>query len=155
MAAVVLAACAADDRADKAAETDTQDTAVRPIPTGTEAPMPELDPQFRQDFRVAYGAVLWRMMLLRWCDARWKRPAETAAAEARLAAINALAIRLGLQPEMDQAGTDNARQMAIMRLDVHCNLGFDPTHASAIEGLAALEKRMRDLPEASPRQGSV
>ena len=97
---------------------------------------------FREDFRTAYGSVLWRMMLLRWCNARWDRPKETAELELRLAAIDAEAIRRGLKPQMEQAADDNARQMAIMRLDTMCSGGFEPSRASAERGLAELERFM-------------
>ena len=100
-------------------------------------------PQFREDFRTAYRSVLWTMMVLRWCNARWDRPKETAAAESRLAAIDAKAIRRGLKPQMEQAASDNAQQMAVMRLDVRCSGGFDPAHARADRALTELERLMR------------
>jgi len=103
---------------------------------------------FREKFRTAYGSVLWTMMVLRWCDRKWVRPKETAAAEARLKAIDEEAVRLGLRPQMDQAAHDKAQQMATMRLDVHCSGGFDPFHASADRALTKLERLMRS------RQGS-
>ena len=98
---------------------------------------------FHEDFRIAYGSVLWTMMVLRWCDRRWTRPSETAAAEARLRAIDEQAVKLGLRPQMDQAAQDNAQQMAIMRLDVHCNGGFERFHASAERALAKVERLIR------------
>lgn len=97
---------------------------------------------FREDFRTAYGSVLWRMMLLRWCNARWDRPKETAELESRLAVIEAEAIRRGLKRQMEQAASDNARQMATMRLDAMCNGGFEPSRASADRGLTELERFM-------------
>ena len=106
------------------------------------------DPQFREDFQTAYAAVLWSMMVLRWCDARWKRPVETAAAESRLAAIDKQATNMGLEPQMEQAADDNARQMATMRLDTMCTGGFDPFHARAEKALAEIERLIRG------RQGS-
>ena len=98
---------------------------------------------FHEDFQTAYGSVLWTMMVLRWCDRRWARPKETAAAEARLKAIDEQAVKLGLRPQMDQAAQDNARQMATMRLDVHCNGGFDRFHASAERALTKVERLFR------------
>jgi hypothetical protein len=100
------------------------------------------DSLFRDDFRTAYGSVLWTMMVLRWCNARWDRPKETAALESRLAAIDAEAIRRGLKPQMEQAAGDNARQMATMRLDTMCNGGFEPSRASAERALTELERFM-------------
>jgi len=101
-----------------------------------------VDPQFREDFQTAYAAVLSSMMVLRWCDARWKRPEETAAAESRLAAIDKQATNMGLEPQMEQAADDNARQMATMRLDTMCSGGFDPFHARAERALDELERLM-------------
>ena len=98
---------------------------------------------FHEDFRTAYGSVLWTMMVLRWCNDRWNRPKETAAAEARFKAIKAQAIRRGLKPQMDQAAQDNARTMAVMRLDVRCNLGFARPHANAKQALTKVERLMR------------
>jgi hypothetical protein len=95
---------------------------------------------FHEEFRMAYGSALWTMMVLRWCDGRWNRPVETAKAEARLKAINAKAVRRGLKPQMEQAAEDNARQMAVMRLDVHCSAGFDRSHANADRALAKTER---------------
>lgn len=109
--------------------------------TQDDKPMPG-DALFREDFRTAYGVVLWRMMLLRWCDARWDRPKETAELESRLAAINAEALRRGLKRQMEQAADDNARQMATMRLDTMCRGGFEPSRASAERGLTELERFM-------------
>ena len=83
------------------------------------------------------------MMVLRWCDQRWDRPRETAVAEARLAAIDARAIAMGLKPQMKQAANDNARKMAIMRLDTRCNGGFDRFHRSAKRALEGLEELMK------------
>ena len=100
---------------------------------------------FREDFRTAYASVLWSMMVLRWCDARWKRPRETAAAEARLAAIDAEATSRGLKPLMDQAAADNAGQMATMRLDTMCSGGFDEFHARAQRALDEMERLMAGL----------
>ncbi len=100
------------------------------------------DSLFREDFRTAYGAVLWRMMLLRWCNARWDRPKETAELESWLAKIDAEAIRRGLKRQMEQAASDNAKQMATMRLDAMCNDGFEPSRASAERGLTELERFM-------------
>ena len=102
---------------------------------------------FREDFRTAYGAVLWRMMLLRWCNARWDRPKETAELESRLAVIEAEAIRRGLKPQMVQAASDNAEQMATMRLDAMCNGGFEPSWVSAERGLTELERFMSSRTE--------
>jgi hypothetical protein len=111
------------------------------------------DSVFREDFRTAYGSVLWTMMVLRWCDARWKRPRETAAAEARLAAVDAEAIRRGLRPQMEQAANDNAQQMATMRLDAMCNGGFDDAHARAQQALDKLERLMAGLKDESKGSG--
>ncbi len=82
-------------------------------------------------------------MVLRWCNDRWNRPKETAAAEARFKAINAQAIRRGLKPQMDQAAQDNARKMAVMRLDVRCHGGFARPHANAKQALTKVERLMR------------
>ena len=98
---------------------------------------------FNEDFRTAYRSVLWTMMFLRWCDRRWERPKETAKAEARLAAIEGEAVRRGLKPQMDQAVQDNAQQMALMRLDVHCSGGFERPHASAQQALSKVERLLR------------
>jgi hypothetical protein len=97
---------------------------------------------FHEDFRTAYGSVLWTMMVLRWCNDRWNRPKETAAAEARFKAITARAIRRGLKRQMDQAAQDNARKMAVMRLDVRCNGGFARPHANAKQALTKVERLM-------------
>ena len=98
---------------------------------------------FHEDFRTAYGSVLWTMMVLHWCDRRWARPREMSAAEARLKAIDEQAVKLGLRPQMDQAAQGNAQQMATMRLDVHCNGGFDQFHARADRALTDIERLMR------------
>lgn len=98
---------------------------------------------FHAEFRTTYASVLWTMMMLRWCNDRWNRPMETAAAEARFKAITAVAIRRGLKPQMDQAARDNARQMAVMRLDVRCNGGFARPHANAKQALTKVERLMR------------
>jgi hypothetical protein len=82
------------------------------------------------------------MMVLRWCNARWDRPRETAEAEARLTVIDAEAIRRGLKAQMEQAAGDNGRQMATMRLDSMCNGGFEPAWARADRSLAELERFM-------------
>ena len=121
------------------------DGGVPPLPDREEAAAPAstLDAAFSEDFRRAYAAALWSMMVLRWCDERWNRPRLTAEAEARLAAINAIATRQGLKPIMDQAGRDNARAMATMRLDVRCNGGFDRFHAAALKALAEVERLLR------------
>ncbi len=109
--------------------------------------MPSTGPDFafQKEFRTAYASVLWSMMVLRWCNARWKRPQEAAEAEERLAAIGAEAIRRGLKPQMEQAADDNARQMATMRLDTMCGGGFDPFHARAQRALDELERLMTGL----------
>jgi hypothetical protein len=82
------------------------------------------------------------MMVLRWCDDRWKRPRERARAEARLAAIDAKAVGLGLRPEMELAASDNARKMATMRLDTRCSGGFDRSQEAAEKALTARERLM-------------
>lgn len=97
---------------------------------------------FQDEFRTAYASVLWSMMVLRWCDRRWVRPEETAAAEVRLKAIDEQAIKLGLKPQMDQAARDNAQQMATMRLDVHCSGGFERFYATANQSLSRMERLM-------------
>ena len=115
---------------------------------GTETGKPMIaDSLFRQDFRTAYASVLWTMMVLRWCDARWDRPRETAEVESRLAALDAQAIRRGLKPQIEQAAADNARMMATMRLDTRCNGGFEPSRASADRALTELERFMSDRRE--------
>ena len=98
---------------------------------------------FQAEFRTAYSSVLWTMMVLRWCDGRWHRPKETAAAEVRLKSINAEAIRRGLKLQMDRAAHDNAQQMATMRLDVHCNGGFDRSYDRAKAALTKMERLLR------------
>ena len=98
------------------------------------------DSLFREDFRLAYASVLWTMMDLRLCDARWNRPQERAKAEARLAAIDAQAVGLGLKPDMEQAAQDNAKMMATMRLDTSCNHGFERSQKSAEGALSELER---------------
>ena len=98
---------------------------------------------FHEEFRTAYASVLWTMMVLRWCDQRWVRPKETAAAEARLSAIDDQAVKLGLKAQMDEAAQFNAQQMATMRLDVHCSGGFERFHASAEQALAKVEQLLR------------
>ncbi len=117
--------------------------------------MPRTDPDsaFREQSQPAYASVLWSMMVLRWCDARWKRPQETAEAEARLAAIDAEAVNLGLKPQMDQAGRDNAEQMATMRLDTMCSGGFDRFHVNAQKALAELERLMTGRKPTSSASG--
>ena len=95
---------------------------------------------FQEEFRAAYGSVLWTMMFLRWCNGIWKHPRETAAAEARFRAINAQAIRRGLKRQMEQAADDNARQMAVMRLDIRCSGGFDRPHTNARRALTQVEQ---------------
>ena len=111
------------------------------------------DSAFREDFQTAYISVLWTMMFLRLCDARWKRPQETAAAEARLAAIDAEAIRRGLSPQMEQAANVKAQQMATMRLDTMCNGGFDDAHARAQQAIEKLERLMAGLTDESKASG--
>lgn len=111
------------------------------------------DSAFREDFQTAYISVLWTMMVLRWCDARWKRPQETAAAEARLAAVDVEAIRRGLKPQMERAASHNAQQMATMRLDAMCNGGFDDAHARALQALDRLERLMAGLKDESMGSG--
>ena len=81
-------------------------------------------------------------MVLRWCDDRWTRPRERAQSEARLAAIDAEADRLGLRPEMELAAQDNAQQMATMRLDTRCSGGFDRSQQAAEKALTGLEGLM-------------
>ncbi len=98
---------------------------------------------FHEEFRTAYGSVLWTMMVLRWCNDRWDRPRQTAAAEARLKAINSKAVRRGLGPQMRQAADDNARQMAVMRLDVRCSQGFERPHSQARNALSKAERLLR------------
>ena len=99
---------------------------------------------FREEFRTAYGSVLWTMMVLRWCNERWDRPKETAAAEARFKAISALAIRRDLKRQMNQAARDNARAMAVMRLDTRCNGGFNRSHAGTQRALSKAEHLLRN-----------
>jgi hypothetical protein len=123
-----------------------------PLPGGNEArtPMPKVDPLFAEDFTTSYTSVLWTMMFLSLCDKRWDRPRETAQLEARLAAIDAKAIGLGLKPAMEQAAHRKAQQMATMRFDTRCNGGFEKAYQSAkgalteIEGF--LERRAKQPP---------
>ena len=105
---------------------------------------------FQEEFRAAYRSALWTMMVLRWCDRRWDRPVQTAKAEARLRAVSRQAIRRGLKRQMEQAADDNARQMAVMRLDVRCTGGFDRFHASAQRALTGVEQLMRRPRRAQP-----
>ena len=109
--------------------------------TQDDKPMPG-NALFREDFRTAYGSVLWTMMFLRLCNARWDRPKETAELEARFASIEAQAISRGLKPRMEQAAADKAQQMATMRLDTQCHGGFERARASADRTLTELERMM-------------
>ena len=94
---------------------------------------------FGKTFRTAYASVLWNMMILRWCGARWDRHQDMVKSEARFAAIEAQAIRLELKEEMRQAAADNARAMATMRLDTRCNEGFGPARDRTERVLGELE----------------
>ena len=145
LAWIALASCSAEPVGNQ----------VVPLEPVAETKMPTAVPDSAslEDFRTAYGSVLWTMMVLRWCDARWKRPQETAAAEARLAAIDAEAISRGLKPQMEQAANDNAQQMATMRLDTMCNGGFDDFHARAQQALDKLERLMAGLKDESGASG--
>ena len=78
-------------------------------------------------------------MLLRWCDRRWVRPKETAAAETRLRAIDEQALSLGLKQQMEEAAHVNAQRMATMRLDVNCSGGFERFHVIADRALSDVE----------------
>ena len=140
MAGLALASCSSEPVGNETVPTQA------PTQAATEAELPTTGPdsEFREDFRTAYRSVLWTMMVLRWCDARWERPKQTAAAEARLATIDADAIRRGLKPQMEQAANDNAQQMATMRLDTMCSGGFDSSHARANQALDELERLMRE-----------
>ena len=128
---LALASCSSDSNSYQAPPTVPANEIGKPMTPG--------DSLFRQDFRTAYGSVLWTMMVLRWCDERWAGPAETAKAQARLEAIDAQAAAMGLDEEMRQAADDNARQMAIMRLDTRCHGGFEPALQNAKRALGKVE----------------
>jgi hypothetical protein len=154
--AIALASCSADPGANEVAPTLPKQKAPAPPEMEAQPPMTRLDPLFREDFRLAYSSVLWTMMFLRWCDARWTQPQETARAESRLAAIEAQAISLGLKQDMEQAARDNGQRMSTMRLDAMCNGGFERSHKSAQGALSELEGFMRRrAKEAQPTDGQA
>jgi hypothetical protein len=144
LAWIALASCSAEQGGNMAA----------PLPGGTEAktPMTKVDPLFAEDFSTSYVSVLWTMMFLRLCDARWGRPTERAELEARLAAIKSKALGHGLKRAMEQAEQRKAQMMATMRIDTQCHGGFERAYQSAKGALTEIEdflvRRTKEPPAA-------
>ena len=131
LAGLALASCSPEPGGDPAVA----------LPGGTEGktPVTKVDPLFAEDFTTSFSSVLWTMMFLRLCDDRWDRPRERAELEARLAAIEAKAVGLGLKPAMEQAAHRKAQMMATMRIDTQCNGGFEKAYQSAKGALSEIE----------------